>query len=73
MECSCRRCWLDDFNREMASPGPPPHIRTSFICEVCDQACDHALDHRIECPFRKWGKLNKFSPLKQLKSQKVRA
>jgi len=71
MDCSCRRCWLDDFNRQMASPGPPAYVQTKFTCEVCDQSCDHAMDHRVDCPFRKWGNFNRFIPIKKFRRLKL--
>lgn len=71
-DCTCRRCVLDDYNREMAKPGPLlPYFPERFICAVCDQPCDHAMDHRVDCPFRKWGNYNRFIPIKKFRRLKL--
>jgi hypothetical protein len=55
MECQCRRCTLDRFNRLMAAGARcflPPN---RYYCERCGKSyCEAADDHRLAC--RKYGK-----------------
>ena len=50
MQCYCRRCTLDSFNRDMWEGSRCSLPADRYYCDICHKPeCERADDHRLMC------------------------